>query len=169
VLHSASPRSKRAGDSTRLLGGTWQLLGRDHERMGVDGSRGKRRRSCDQPDRNSGKSGGEKGREENRIWPVHRIDLLEIFEMLEASPAIFEINQTKNERHGINSIVDYATKIAGLCFKSISSGDEIDFVGRENGFGRCLKADVRPGLAGTRRFRPKALPPGSLSDPGLKP
>jgi hypothetical protein len=42
--------------------------------------------------------------------------------------------------HGTNSVVDYATKIAVLCFRPISSGEEIDFDGPEFGFRRCLRA-----------------------------
>lgn len=137
ALHDNLPDQKQARNST-------QLFGRDHKLVGVDGSRGKWRRSCDEPDRNSGKDGGEKRRQYNRLWPVHRIDLLEMFEMLEAGPAIFEINQAKHECHGINSLVDYATTIAALCFRPVSSGDEIDFAGRENGFRVHLAALIRP-------------------------
>jgi hypothetical protein len=65
---------------------------------------------------------------------VHLIGQLEVFEMLEASPAIFAIDQVKNDCHGTNSIVDYLAKIAALCFRRISSGYEIDFADAKIGF-----------------------------------
>jgi hypothetical protein len=71
---------------------------------------------------------------------VHLIQLLEVSEILEASPAVLAIDQAKNDLHGTNSVVDYATKIAVLCFRPISSGEEIDFDGPEFGFRRCLRA-----------------------------
>ena len=71
---------------------------------------------------------------------MHLIDLLEVFETQEAGPAVFAIDQAKNDLHGTNSVVDYATKIAALCFRPISSGDEIDFDSPEIGFRRCLRA-----------------------------
>jgi hypothetical protein len=40
-----------------------QLLVRDKEEMGVNGSRGMRRGSCDQPNRYAGKNGGSERRE----------------------------------------------------------------------------------------------------------
>jgi hypothetical protein len=55
---------------------TWQLFGRDNERVGVEGPRGNLRRPCDEPDRYSGENGGKKRREENGLWPRHPIDLL---------------------------------------------------------------------------------------------
>jgi len=54
--------------------------------------------------------------------PVHRINLLEILEIKETGAAIFAINQVKYDVHRTNSVVDYATRIAVLCFTPISSG-----------------------------------------------
>jgi hypothetical protein len=105
--------------------------------MGVNGSGGVRRRPSDQPDRYSSKDGRKKRREQNCLWPVHRIDLLEVFEIQDAGPAVFAIDQAKNDLHGTNSVVDYATKIAALCFRLVSSGTKIDFDGPEIGFRRC--------------------------------
>jgi hypothetical protein len=68
---------------------------------------------------------------------VHLIQLLEVFEILEAGPAVFAIDQAKNDLHGTNSVVDCPIRIAVLCFRSVSSGDEIDFDGPEFGFRRC--------------------------------
>jgi hypothetical protein len=55
------------------------------------------------------------------IWST----CLEISELQQAGPAIFAIDQAKNDGHGINSVVDYPTRIAALCFKPISSAGEI--------------------------------------------
>ncbi|HET7889073.1 MAG TPA: hypothetical protein VFL62_22830 [Bradyrhizobium sp.] len=66
---------------------------------------------------------------------MHLVDLLEVFEILEASPAIFAVDQAKDDVHRTNSVVDYGIRIAALCFRPISSGDEIDFAGPEIGFG----------------------------------
>jgi hypothetical protein len=52
----------------------------------------------------------------------------------QAIAAIFTIDQAKNESHGTNSIVDYLTKIAPVCFVRISPWTKIDFVGPEIGF-----------------------------------
>ena len=76
-----------------------QLFGRDHERVGVDGSHRMRRWACDEPDRYAGKDGRKKCREQDRPWPVHVVDRSEVFEMLQAGPAIFAINKLKNARH----------------------------------------------------------------------
>jgi hypothetical protein len=96
------------------------LLVRDDEGMGVNGSRGMGRRSCDQPDRYAGKDGCKNCREQNGLWPVHPINLLEVFEIQKAGPAIFAVDQLKNDLHGTNSVVDHTATIAALCFRSIS-------------------------------------------------
>ena len=88
--------------------------------MGVNGSRGMRRGSRDEPDRYAGKDGGYKRREQNRIWPVHLINLLKVFEIQEAGPAVFAVDQAKNDLHRTNSVVDYATILAALCFRRTS-------------------------------------------------
>jgi hypothetical protein len=59
---------------------------------------------------------------------------LQIPAVHQASPAIFTIDQAENECHGTNSIVDYLTKIAPVCFGRISLWTKIDFVGPEIGF-----------------------------------
>jgi hypothetical protein len=96
-----------------------QLLVRDGE-GGVNGSRGMRRGSRDEPDRYAGKDGGYKRREQNRIWPVHLINLLKVFEIQEAGPAVFAVDQAKNDLHRTNSVVDYAIILAALCFRRTS-------------------------------------------------
>src|SRR5271163_4438242 len=64
------------------------------------------------------------------IW-WHR---LQVPDVQEAGPAIFAIDEAKNECHGINSIVDRMTTVQPLCCGPISSQVEIDVVGPENGF-----------------------------------
>src|SRR5262249_118084 len=120
----------------RVMNST-QLLDRDDEWVGVHRSRGMGRPG-DEPDRYAGKNGRKKRREQNRLWPEHRINRLEVSEILEAGPAIFTVNQSKYDVHEIKSGVDYATKIAVLCFNAISSGDEFDFARRENDFQKWL-------------------------------
>jgi hypothetical protein len=52
---------------------------------------------------------------------------------------------------GINSIVDYASRIAAFCFRPISSADEFGFTKWEIGFHRCLPR--KRGAAGRTRVR----------------
>jgi hypothetical protein len=59
---------------------------------------------------------------------------LQVPDVQETGPAIFAIDEAKNECHGINSIVDRTTTMQPLCCGPISSQAEIDFVGPENGF-----------------------------------
>jgi hypothetical protein len=56
-------------------------------------------RPRNEPDRYAGESGRKKGREEDGLWPVHRINQSEIFEMQQAGPTILEVNQPKDEVH----------------------------------------------------------------------
>src|SRR5579859_555396 len=68
--------------------------------------------------------------------------------MPEAGPAIFAIDQAKNDAHGTNSVVDYPRRIAALCFRPISSADEFDFRKREIGFCSCFPGKRAAGRAG---------------------
>src|ERR1700731_4355969 len=61
-------------------------------------------------------------------------DRLQIPDVLETGPAIFAIDEAKNECHGINSIVDRVPTMQPLRCGPISSQAEIDVVGPENGF-----------------------------------
>src|ERR1700728_5253403 len=61
-------------------------------------------------------------------------DRLQVPDVQEAGPAIFAIDEAKNECHGINSVVDRMTTMQPLCCGPISSQAEIDVVGPENGF-----------------------------------
>jgi hypothetical protein len=58
----------------------------------------------------------------------------------EAGPAIFAIDEAKNECHGTNSIVDCMTKTAALVLRADFVGREIDVVGAGKWFPRaCFK------------------------------
>jgi hypothetical protein len=97
-----------------------------------------RRRPRDQPNSYPSKDGREKRGNRNRFLLMHQGTPLEIPAMHQAGPAIFAIDEAKNECHGTNSVVDCMTKIAPVCFVRISLGTKIDFVGPEIGFRRRL-------------------------------
>jgi len=61
-------------------------------------------------------------------------DRLQVPDVQETGPAIFAIDEAKNECHGTNSIVDCMTKTAALALQADFVGEEIDVVGPENGF-----------------------------------
>jgi hypothetical protein len=91
-------------------------------------------RSRNEPNGHSGQNGREKRRDRNRSLPGHRIRALEKPVVQPEGPAVFPIDEAKDQCHGINSFVDYRRRIAALCFTSISSGDETDVVRAKSGF-----------------------------------
>src|SRR5581483_7215431 len=113
---------------------TQLLFDRDNELVGVDGPRCMRWRPRDEPNGNPGQNGREKRGDRNRFLSGHRIRALEKPVVQPEGPAVFPIDETEDQRHGTNSVVDYPTRIAALCFTSISSGDEIDVVRLKSGF-----------------------------------
>jgi len=85
-------------------------------------------RPRDQPNGYSGKDGREKCRDRDGFMPAHLTGLLEVLAMLQAGPAIFAIDETKNGCHGINSIVDRANQAAAVMFHAHFVAGEIDVV-----------------------------------------
>ena len=64
--------------------------------------------------------------------------------MQEAGPAIFAIDEAKNECHGTNSIVDCITKTAAPVLRADFVGREIDVVGAGKWFPQaCFKQGPR--------------------------
>jgi hypothetical protein len=75
------------------------------------------------------------------IWQ----DCLQVPDVQEAGPAIFAIDEAKNECHGINSVVDRVAKTAALVLRADFVGREIDVVGLENGFRQIASGTPLPG------------------------
>jgi len=100
-------------------------------------------RSGDEADRYSGKDGRQKRRKQNRLLAGHPINLLEIFEMSETSPAIFPIDQAKYDAHRTNSVVDCPKSITVLCFAPISSEMNSTSPGGKIGFSSSFSGDGR--------------------------
>jgi hypothetical protein len=94
-------------------------------------------RASDEPNDNSGADGCKEGLDRNRFLPRHWVRPLEIPAVLQAGPAIFPINEAKDQGHGTNSVVDRQQKIAALCFAPISWGHEIGVVRPQSGFARA--------------------------------
>jgi hypothetical protein len=133
VLHHDSPNRNRM--ETQLL------LDRNSELAGVNRLWRMRRRACDQPNGNSRAHGGNNRRDRNWFLPAHRTRPLKIPVVRQAGPAIFPIDEAKDQGHGTNSVVDCMKRIAALCFMPISSGGEIGVVGPQSGFVDVRESD----------------------------
>jgi hypothetical protein len=84
-----------------------------------------RRRPRDEPYRNAGKNRREERVDRDGFLLRHRAKPLEVPVVLQAGPAIFPIDEAKDQGHGINSFVDCTTMIAALYFAPISSGTKL--------------------------------------------
>src|ERR1700744_1480619 len=105
------------------------LFDRNSKLAGVNGFWRMRRGGGDKLDGDSGADGGNNRRDRNWFLPAHRTGPLEISVVRQAGPAIFPIDEAKDQGHGTSSVVDHMSRIAALCFAPISSGGEIGVVG----------------------------------------